>query len=459
MNILILGAGEIGYHIALSLSRENREVILVEADSARADQIDDDENDIQVVRGNAADPDVLLAAGLKTADLLVAVTNRDEVNITACLFAARLAPAVRRVARIRQVDLRVHGRLLTDEPTWIHAVIHPEELCARKIRDVLHYPGTTDVDWFFDGHVALVSIPVTEDAPVNGWDLARIGQERLARGLSFLIATHVHDGSARIPSAHDVFMPGDTLYVATLANCLNEVLALFVPPERLKPIRETVIFGGGATGWHLAEMLEDAKLNVKLIEPDPRRAAWLADRLNTTLVLCGEPADQGIFQEENIAGADAYVAVTADQEDNLIAALHAKSFGIRHTVVTLYRAHLAPLVRRTGVDTLVLPQAVAVGKILEHVRAGDISSVIVMEQHGMEIIEAHVPQGSRLIGRPLRQQRMPRGTLLLAYQRSETETLIPDGNTTIMAGDRIAVISHQRNTPKVEAMLRAGRHG
>ncbi len=459
MNIIILGAGEIGYHIALSLSRENREVILVEADTGRADQIDDDDNDIQVIRGNAADPDVLLTAGLKNADLLVAVTNSDEANITACLFAARLAPSIRRVARIRRIDTRRYGRLLTEDPTLIHAVIHPEELCARKILDVIRCPGATDVDWFFDGRVALVSIPVAPDAPVNGWDLVRIGRERAERGLSFLIATLVHDGVARVPSATDILKPGDTLYLATMADCLSDVLALFVPPERLKPIRDVTIFGGGSMGFYLAEMLEQIKMNVKIIEPDTQRAALLADRLSTTLVLCGEPAEQGIFEEEKIADSDAYIAVTPDQEDNLIAALYAKSFGIRLAVVALFRAHLAPLVQRTGIDTIVLPQQVAVGKILEHVRSGNVSSVIVMEQHGIEIIETRVPKGSRLVGRSLRQQRMPHGTLLLACQRTDDETFIPDGDTKIMAGDRIAMILHQQDVPKIDAMLRAGRYG
>ncbi len=457
MNIIILGAGEIGYHIALSLSRENREVILVEADAARADQIDDDENDIQVVRGNAADPDVLLAAGLKTADLLVAVTNSDEANITACLLAARLAPAVQRVARIRRIDTRTYGRLLTDEPTLIHAIIHPEELCARKIFDVIRHPGTTDVAWFFDKRVALVSIPVAPNAPVNGWNLVQIGRERQARGLSFLVATVVRDGVARVPSATDVLTPGDTLYIATLTDCLHDVLSLFVPPERRKPFRNVAIFGGGSMGLYLAEMLERSKTNVKIIETDAKRAAFLSDRLTATLVLCGEPTDQGIFEEENIGDSDAYIALTDDQENNLIASLYAKSFGVRLSVVALYRSHLGPLIERMGIDTVVSPKQVAVGNVLKHVRAADISSVIVLEQHGMEIIEARLLEGSSLLGRPLRKQRMPRGTLLLAVQRVDGEVVIPDGDTRIMAGDRIAMISHQRDIPQVEAMLRAVR--
>ncbi len=454
MNIIILGAGEIGYHTALSLSRENREVILVEQDARRADQIDDDDNDIQVVRGNAADPDVLLRAGLEKAGLLVAVTNSDEANIAACLFASRLAPSIRRVARIRQINTRVHGQLLTDNPPLIHAVIHPEELCAGKILDVIRCPATTDVNWFFNGRVVLVSIPVTRDSPVNGWNLLHIGRERVKRRLSFLIATLVNNGFARVPSASDTLKTGDTLYLATLADSLDDVMALFAAPQRLKPVRDVTIFGGGNMGLYLAEMLEQSRVNFKIIEPDEQRAAILADRLHAGLVLCGEPFEKHIFEEEKIADSDAYVAVTNEQEDNLIAALYAKSFDIRLCVIALYRSHLAPLVQRVGIDTIVLPQQIAVGKILEHVRAGNVSSVIVLEQHGMEVIEARVSKSSRLLGRPLRAQRMPRGTLLLALQRVDGETIIPDGDAIITAGDRVAVISHRRDVSKIEALLR-----
>ncbi|MCA1808372.1 MAG: Trk system potassium transporter TrkA [Lentisphaerae bacterium] len=456
MNIIILGAGEIGYHTALSLSRENRAVILVESDPARADQIDEDENDIQVVRGNAADPEVLLRAGLENAHLLLAVTNSDETNITACMFAARLAPEIRRVARIRQIDTRMYGHLLTDDPPLVHAVVHPEELCARKILDVIRCPATTDVNWFFKGQVVLVSLPVKADSPANGWNLVAVGRERAERGLPFLIAMLVHDGVAGVPAATDVLKTGNTLYLATPADRLSEVLTLFVSQPRLKPMRNVTIFGGGRIGLYLAEMLDKHDIDVKIIEPDERRAARLADQLPSVLVLCGEPSDPDIFDEEKIANSDAFVAVTGDQEDNLIAVLYAKSFGIRLGVAALHRGHLAPLVQRMGIDTVVMPQQVAVGKFLEHVRAGNIASVIVFEQYGMEVIEALVPAGSRIIGRPLSEVRMPRGTLVLALQRAGGETIIPDGRVTVLAGDRIAVISPQRHITKVEDMLGGG---
>lgn len=457
MRIVILGAGEIGYHIALSLSRENREVLLVESNSGRASQIEEDENDIQVIRGNAADPDVLIRAGIKNVDLLVAVTDSDEVNITACMFAKRLAPTVRRVARIRQLDTRRHGRLLTDDPPLMHSVIHPEELCAAKIGDLIKYPGTTDVNWFFGGRVALVSMPVTPDSPINGRTLLQIGRERSVHGIPFMIASLLRNQIAALPSAGDRLATGDVLYVATLSERLGEVLNLFCAPARLKPIRNVTIFGGGRIGLYLAEMLESINGKVKLIEPDERRAALLADHLQNTLILCGEPSDRGIFDEENIAQSDAFIAVTGDQEDNMIAALYAKSSGVRFGAVTLHRSHLSSLVQRVGIDAVILPQQVAIGKILEHVRAGNVSSVVVLEQYGMEVIEAPVPSGSRLLGKPLRDLRLPSGALLLALCRENDETVIPDGDTTIMAGDRIAVISHQRDVHEIEKILRGER--
>lgn len=457
MPILILGAGEIGYHIALSLSRENREVILVESDPERADQIDADDNDLQVIRGNAADPDVLLTAGLRNSDLLVAVTNSDEVNIAACAFAARLTPDIRRVARIRQLDTIVHGRLLTDDPPLMHAIINPEELCARKIADLIRNPGTTDVNWFFEERAVLVSLPVAADAPVNGKTLLMIGRERESCGLPFLIATIVHDQEARVPSAADALHTGDTLYIATLADRLQEVMAFFCGAERLKPMRGITIFGGGNIGMYLAQMLEGTHRDVKIIEPDERRAVFLADRMDQALVLCGEPSDKRIFDEEKIAASDAFVAVTHDQEDNMIAALYAKSFGMRLGVAALFRTHLASLVHRLGIDTVIMPQQAAIGKILEHVRAGNVTSVIVMEQYRMEVIESRVPAGARLARRVLREVRMPSGSLLLAVQRADGETIIPDGGTMILPGDRIAVISHQRDMKNIANMLAGSR--
>lgn len=458
MRILILGAGDIGHHIALNLSREHREVVLIESSPERAARIEEDENDIQVILGNAADPDLLIKAGLNEADLLVAVTDSDEVNLASCLFASRLAPEVRRIARMRHIDTRRHGALLTSDPPVVHSIINPEELCARKIRDLIRFAGATDVNWFFDARVALVRTPVLANSPVKGLNLIELGQTRETAKLPFLVAMLVRDGVPRVPAPEDVLRIGDQIYAVTLAEHLNVVLDVLCHEDRRREARNVAVFGGGGIGLYLAELLETDGTVIKLVEPDEQRAAFLANRLNTTLVLCGEPLDPAIFEEERIAGSDVFVAATGDQENNIIAALYAKSHGVRMGISVLKRAQIERLVSQVGIDAVILPQHAAIGKILAYVREGEITSVIVVNENDMEVIELRVPEGARIAGRPLREVRMPRGALLLAVAPPGGKTIVPGGATVIRPGDRIAVIAHKRDVRKLERLL-AGAHG
>ena len=453
MAIVILGGGDIGYHLALTLSRENREVVIVESDSVRADRIDEDENDIQVVRGNAADPGVLIAAGLRKAHLLVAVTNSDEVNIVACFLAARMAPKVRRVARIRQLDTRLYGHLLVDEPPVIHSIINPEELCARKIADLIRYRGATEVNWSFDKRVAIVAVPIKEGSPVQGKTLVEIGRWREQLGLPLLIAMIVRDQEARVPDIADVMQYNDLLHVVTLSGQLDDVLDFFCGSARRERFDKIAVYGGSNIGLYLAEILEEQGVDIRLVESDAGRAAELAERLNHTLVLCGEPFEKNIFAEEKIGQMDAFVAATQDQEDNIISALYAKTCGIPLSVAVLYREQMARLVYQVGIDATILPRLVAIGEILGYVRGGNVASVVVLNQNDREIIEYHIEEGSGLAGRPLRQVHIPGGGLLLAVERSHGETIIPNGGTTIEPGDRIALIAARHDQQDIDRML------
>ncbi len=458
MSTIILGAGTIGYDIAQQLSREHREVILVEVDPDRIAEIEEDEHDIQVIAGSAADPESLVRAGLSSADLVVAVTNSDEANISACLLASRLAPGTRRVARIRHMDTRRYGQLLLGDPPILHAIINPEELCARRIADLIAKPGAIEVIWLVDQTVALVRIPVTPGMGLIGQNLIQLGQKREASKLPFLLALLVRDDQAFIPKAQEVLRAGDHLYLVSPAALLDKVMDFFCEASTRRPQQHITLFGGGNIGLYLAELLTIQGRTVKLIEPDPARATMLAARLDNTQVLCGEPLDPDIFEAERIASSDVFVAVSDDQEDNLMAALYAKSHGVRFGVAMLTRPQIARLVAQVGIDAAILPQHVAIGTILEHIRTGDVYSVIVLQAGEMEIIETRVPEGSRLTGRPLADVHMPPGTLLLAVQRGSDRTIIPQGKTVVQAGDRIAVITRKSNLQHLEKLL-AGRTG
>ncbi len=447
MGIIIVGAGEIGYHIARKLTGERHDVTLIEADRHRLAQIRD-QLDAQFLEGNGASPALLKAAGIDAAEMVIAVSDQDEVNLMACLMAHLASSEPVKIARVRNPDYAGHEYRVGGEGfEFVNLFINPEYEAAARIARILSTPGAVDYVEFAEGHIKFIGFKVPENSSLDGMKLLDFGS--LAREERPLIATIVRKGRVRIPSGADTILAGDVLYFVTTDEQLPRLQNLLDVKRR--SLREVMIYGASATGFYLAQMLEKMDVGVKLIDPDPDRCAQMAERLSKTTVLCGEGMDVDLLGQENIARMDAFVALTKDEEDNVLSTLLAKSKGVRMGVSLTNRSDYAKLVSEIGIDVAISPQLAAVSRILQHLRKGKVLSVEELRP-GAEGIEFEALETSDAIGVPLKDLGLPRGALVVAILRNG-DVLIPGGFDDIHPGDRVVIFATGQTIRKVEKLF------
>ena len=472
MSIIIIGAGEIGYHIANELSLENRNVTLIDSDFERVRFLEESGEDLNVIYGSGSSPEVLKQAGVETAEMLIAVANKDEINITACHVASQMNKNIMKIARIRDVDTQNYGNLIMGNPPIIDSIINPEELCAFKIANLSKYPIASDLNYFFDKMALLVGIHVVGDNPLIGKSLIELGKERQKNNFKALIAAIVHDDEAIVPSGEDLVQEGDIIYIVTLSNEIDKILKYF-SDEDATEVKNITIFGGSNIGYYIARAFEketkssldntdsnmsintniifsNYRYKIKLIEMDAQRSEFLSNKLPKTLVLKGDVLEKAIFENERINESDVFIAATSDQEENIISTLYAKSNGVKKGIAVLKRRNIASLVKNLGIDAGIFPQQVAVAKILERIRKGKILSIILLNQNDIEVDEIQALKGSKLIDKPLKDVKLPKGSLVIAIEKSNGEVLIPYGESVIKAGDKVAIIMRKTSVKALE---------
>ena len=452
MKVLVLGAGEVGRHIAARLSREKVEVTLVDRDQTRLDQAAES-MEIQVIAGPGADPATLSAAGLAEADLLVAVTGSDETNILACRLAQLLAPPeTRRLARIRSsgfFDFFDEKRFRDD--LGINFIINPSVEAAETILDFIEFPGVTDIITVAKGRLRLAGLKLPRHHPLLNTPLSQLRPE-VRRDV--LIAAIHRRHKLVIPRGDTVLRAGDLVYAAAGADDADKVRAFYDLSQ--EPVRHITIVGGGELGYHLARRLAaDARdFKVKLIERDGGRCAYLSARLPSTMIIKGDGTDHDLLLDENAGETDAFIAVSTDDEKNLISCLVAKRLGARQTITRVNRSSYAPLVTSIGLGAMVSARVAAAGAVLKYLRRGQIISVATLTSEDAEIIEFQVPPKSRAAGRKLLEIKFPEGALVTALTRGE-EVSIPRGGTVIEAWDILAVVARTEAINAVEKLLSA----
>ena len=451
MSIVIIGAGEIGYSIARELSLEDRDVVLVDESPERIAVLEESGEDLSIILGSGSDPEILKKAGIDNAELLVAVANRDEINITACYIAYKIAPHTRRIARVRDIDTHLYGDIFTKQTEVINTIINPEELCAIKIANLLRYPGVDDLYMFFDEKAALIGLNIDEKSPIIGKSLIEFGKDRARKKMNSLIVTIIRESNAFVPSGKDVIEIGDLIYAVTLKDEINDAVEYFIGKQ--EDIKHIAIYGGSKIGYGLARMIEKEDFSLKLIEQNPLRAAFLSEKLEKTLVLKGGLLERAIFETEGIDKSDAFVAVTDDQEENIIMTFHAKSHGVKHGISLVMKQHIAPLVKKLGIDTSVIPQQIAIGKILQFIRKGDIFSVVVLNQNDIEVLEFKALQNSKLVNKHLKDVKIHLGALIMAIEDSTGKIVIPHGESVIKPGDRVLIIARKKDIPNIEKLI------
>jgi len=447
LKIIIVGAGEVGFHIASRLSLENKDVVVVDKDADALRRVFEN-LDVQKVQGCGSSPAILEQAGIQEADILLAVTDSDEINLVASLFANMLSPATFKLARIRSEEYLKYQDALSKEPYGIDVMINPEDEAVKMVERLLQVPGAVDVGEFANGRIKLIGVRLEADCPVAGTKLVDL--EKKTDNKNILVVAIIRNEKLIIPSGEDQLLAGDLIYFVSEEKEVKEALKIF--GKRAEPFKKVLLVGGGNLGLKLAKALEGYSIHAKLIEKDHNRCNKLAEVLDKVVVLQGDGSDQGLLQEENVQDMDVVATLTGDEETNILTSLLAKRMGAHKTVTRINKLSYFPLVSAIGLDHIVSSRLAAVNSILQYVRRGKVLSAMALKGEEAEALEAVALETSDVVGKPLEQIPFPKGALVMAIIRGD-EVIIPTGDSVILPQDRIIIFSTLQSIPQVEKAL------
>jgi trk system potassium uptake protein TrkA len=451
VKIVIVGAGEVGFHFAEWLALEKKEVVVIDIDPEALIRVSE-HLDVQTLLGSGSNPRVLEEVGLKRADIILAVTDKDEVNLIACFFANVIAPHIQKVALIRNPDYVHYREALTRDILNIGLVINPEAEVVNSILRILSAPEVEEVNDFVGGRIKMLGKHLPADSPLNGLKLMQL-PDKIEKN-RMIIAALVRDEQLIIPKGKDILRAGDFVYFVCQTKDIEEILRLF--GRHITPMKNILVVGGGHIGFPLAQELEARRFNVKLIEKDPQRCQMISGRLKRTIVLQGFATDQKFLEQENIGSMDMVVAVTWDEEMNILSCLLAKRLGAKKTVARINKFPYIPLVQAIGIDHIVSPRLSAINSLFPFMRRGKVISTVSIRGKGAEVLEAEALARSAIVGQPLKQLQLPKEALVLTIFRGD-DVLIPSGDTVIQPGDRVLILSTGAVVPQVEQALIAKR--
>jgi trk system potassium uptake protein TrkA len=451
MKVIVCGAGQVGSSIARQLSVENNDVTVVDQSAKLVARITDT-LDVQGVVGHASRPDILETAGAEDADMIIAVTYADEVNMVACQVAHSLFDVPTKIARVRhQSYLKpIWANLFSRDHMPIDVIISPEIEVAHAVTRRLQVPGAFEMIPMVDDKVRLVGVRCGDECPLVHTPLRQLTQ--LFPDLSIVIVGLMRENTPIVPSGDDQLLPGDEVFFVVDTEHLPRAMAAFGHEET--EARRLLIFGAGNIGLFLAQQLEREFpwVRAKLIENNLERAEAVAGLLERTVVLHGDVLDPEILEEANAGTAETVVAVTNDDETNILASLLAKRHGSKRAITLINKSSYEPLLAPLGIDVVVSPRNITVSTILQHVRRGRIHSVHTLREGFGELIEAEALETSPLVNTPLRDVNLPAGVLLGAIVRG-SEIITPRGNTVVQVGDRIVLFAAADQVRNVEKMF------
>ncbi|TVR80784.1 MAG: Trk system potassium transporter TrkA [Rhodospirillales bacterium] len=451
MNIIVCGAGEVGFTIARHLATENNAVTVVDRSPELVRRVNDT-LDAQGVVGHGAHPDTLKRAGAEDADMIIAVTYTDEINMVACQVAHSLFEVPTKIARIRHQSYLqpVWANLFSRDHLPIDMIISPEVEVARAVARRLEVPGAFEMIPLVEDKVRLLGVRCEENCPVVNTPIKQLAQ--LFPDLNMVVVGVVRNERAvRLGGATEL-MVGDDVYFVAETEEVPRCMAAFGHEE--PDARRLLICGGGNIALLLAQTIERdyAWVNAKIIERDPDRAALVASLLDRTVVLQGDVLDPEILEEADVDSTDTVVAVTNDDEANILSAMLAKRYGAKRAISLLNKGIYTPLIATLGLDVVVSPRNITVSTILQHVRRGRIHSVHTLREGFGELIEAEALETSGLVSTPLRETDLPDGVMIGAIVRGG-RVISPRGTTVIQAGDRVVLFADPGSVRRVEKLF------
>ncbi|MBX9452073.1 MAG: Trk system potassium transporter TrkA [Neoaquamicrobium sediminum] len=452
MRVVICGAGQVGYGIAEKLAAEKNDVSVIDLSPELIRNVRD-ALDVRGFVGHGAHPDVLEAAGAKDADMIIAVTFHDEVNMIACQVAHSLFEVPTKIARIRaQAYLQPHAMgMFSRDNMPIDVIISPELEVGEMVLRRIALPGAADAVGFADDRIIMVALECLEDCPVVDTPLSQLSE--LFPDLLATVVGISRGGRLFVASSQDQLAVGDIAYVVASKQQVRRTMGLFGHDE--EKAARIVIAGAGNIGLHVARAIEngDTPAKVKIIEAGRERAVAAADSLRRTIVLHGSALDQKLLMEADIAEADLLVALTNDDQVNILSGVMAKRLGCRANLVLINNPTYHDFAGMLGVDAYINPRMATISRILQQVRRGRIRAVHSVQHGAAEIIEAEALETSPLVGRPLRELDLPEGIRLGAILR-DNAVIRPNGSLRIKPKDRVVIFAMASAVRQVEQMFR-----
>ncbi|MGE4611621.1 MAG: Trk system potassium transporter TrkA [Paracoccaceae bacterium] len=451
MKIIICGAGQVGWQLARHLSTENNSVTVIDNKGSLVRRITD-QLDVGGIAGFASHPDVLERAGARDADMIIAATFSDEVNMVICQVAHSVFDVPRKIARLRSQSYldSEYSNLYRREHLPIDVIISPEREVAEAALRRLAAPASFDTESFADNRVQLVGLTLDEDCAVINTPLRQLSE--LFSTLRAVVVGVRRNGKLFVPHPNDQLFPGDQTYLVAATEDVPRTYEIF--GKKNPNTDRAIVVGGGNVGLYVATALENGKRRVhtKVIEKDRTQAETAADALNRTVVLHGDGLDMNLLEEANIAKADALLAVTDDDKTNLLSCARAKALGCPLTIALINDPSLTTLMAPLGIDAFVNPRATTVSSILRHIRHGSVRKVYSVGDTEAEVIEAQVLGTSPLAGELVRDIDWPEGAIVGAIHK-RGEILIPLGNTRIEEGDVLIVFALSDDVPVIEKLF------
>ena len=437
MKIVIAGSGKVGHMVAAVLSQEENDVTVIDLDPETVSRLSND-LDVICVEGNAADPETLRGAGVGTADLVVAATEKDEVNMV-CGIASRKLGAKHVIARIRD-PLYLNQVTFLRDAMGLSQIINPEYESAKEISRILRFPGASRVDAFSKGSVEIVEHRIPEKGALDG--------------------VMLRDLAALIPNGSTVMKSGDRL---SITGSSKELRRFFIAiGEYKRPVRRVMIMGGGRTAVYLTRLLEESGIDVTIIERSRERCDELCDLVPQAHVVCGDATFSDVLQEDGIATTDGFVALTGDDGDNIITSLYARSCKVEKVVTKVNHEHFADILNDSGLDSIVSPKEIVALQLARYVRGlsnsagSSVETLYRLVDGKVEVLEFQVLEESACVHVPLRELRLRENVLISALIRG-SKTILPNGNTVIMPGDHAIVVTAAGRLHSLDEILESGR--
>lgn len=443
MKVTIVGAGEVGFHIADRLAKEGHQITIVDQNPDRERYVGE-KLDARIVHGNGASSFTLQKAGITSADLFIAVTDIDEVNLVACLVAKEFKVPFK-IARVKNTEYVDEDSLISPDHLGIDLLINPQHVVANDICKVVAYSEASEVAEFGNGKVVFISFVIGKNANIIEKSLKELRQENSET--EFIVAAITRKQNTVIPTGDDVIRRGDTVSFVCKSVDLEKIHNLL--GLKLKEAKTVFLLGGGGIGLEVAKKLSDGKHKIRIIEKDPDHCRKISEQLDKALILCGDSKDADLLKEEGIQNADAYIAVTNDDSANILGSLLAKRYGVKRAVAIVNDPELFHLAPNLGVDACISPRLASAGAILKYIRGDRVMDIAMLEQNDAEVIEFEISATFKDVGKLIKKMHVPKGVIIGAIRRGE-EAIIPSGEDSLQIGDHVIVFCLANTISKAE---------